>query len=190
TPRLARAERVATPHPPQRGWREGLRPEAACSLRRCASRGATGPSSSACWSRSSPAASTSGWDARRGATSAPRGVLRQGIAPYGVEDYPRQLEDLRAFLRDEPPAGHPRRGIHAMPVGPSVPELLLPGSSDESGAAGRPHRRRVLVIVRLYTGRPGPYPSVERRWPIPTLRRSWSSRSTRARAAWWARRTR
>ena len=40
TPRLARAERAATPHPP-RGRREGCRPVAACSLCRCASRGAT-----------------------------------------------------------------------------------------------------------------------------------------------------
>ncbi len=56
--------------------------------------------------------------------------------------------------------------------------------------ARRLARGRDLFIVRLYTGRPGPYPSVERRWPIPTLRRSWPSRSTRASAAWWARRTR
>ena len=56
-------------------------------------------------------------------------VLRHGMGPLGVEDYPRQLEDLRAFLRDDVPAGHPWRGIHAMPAGPGTPELWLLGSS-------------------------------------------------------------
>jgi len=144
-------------------------------------------------------------------------VLRQGTGALTGEDYPRQLEDLRAFLRDEVPAGHPWRGIHAMPAGPGTPELWLLGSSDESGLlaahvgaafsfahfineqggaevarayrqrfrpsvdlaaprssvavfavcaeseeeARRLARSRDLFIVRLYTGRPAPYPSVE-----------------------------
>jgi luciferase family oxidoreductase group 1 len=144
-------------------------------------------------------------------------VLRHGPGAMGIEHFPRQLEDLVAFLHDDLPAAHPWRGVHAMPSGPSVPEVWLLGSSDESarlaaqlGAAfsfahfindlggaevtrayrewfrpspdlaaprssvaafavcaqteeqaRRLARSRDLFIVRLYTGRPGPYPSVE-----------------------------
>jgi luciferase family oxidoreductase group 1 len=144
-------------------------------------------------------------------------VLRHGPGALGIEHFPRQLEDLVAFLHDDLPPEHPWRGIHAMPSGASTPELWLLGSSDESallaahlgasfsfahfindlgGAevtrayrerfrpspdlaaprssvaafavcaeteeqARRLARSRDLFIVRLYTGRPGPYPSVE-----------------------------
>jgi luciferase family oxidoreductase group 1 len=144
-------------------------------------------------------------------------VLRHGPGALGIEHYPRQIQDLAAFLRDDLPVEHPWRGIHAMPAGSSVPELWLLGSSDESallaaqlghafcfahfinaegGAevtrayrdrfcpspdlaaprssvavfavcaatedeARRLARSRDLFIVRLYTGRPAPYPSVE-----------------------------
>jgi luciferase family oxidoreductase group 1 len=127
------------------------------------------------------------------------------------------VQDLIAFLHDDLPPEHPWRGVHAMPSGPSAPELWLLGSSDESallaaelgqafcfahfineqgGAevtrayrarfrpspdlsaprssvavfavcaeteaeARRLARSRDLFIVRLYTGRPAPYPSVE-----------------------------
>jgi luciferase family oxidoreductase group 1 len=144
-------------------------------------------------------------------------VLRHGPGALGIEHFPRQLEDLVAFLHDDLPPGHPWRGIHAMPSGAGSPELWLLGSSDESallaahlgagfsfahfindqggaevtrayrerfrpsrdlaaprssvaafavcaeteGEARRLARSRDLFIVRLYTGRPGPYPSVE-----------------------------
>jgi luciferase family oxidoreductase group 1 len=144
-------------------------------------------------------------------------VLRHGPGALGIEHFPRQIQDLVAFLRDDLPPEHPWRGVHAMPSGPSAPELWLLGSSDESallaaqlgtafsfahfinaqgGAevtrayrrlfrpspvlgvprssvavfavcaeteaeARRLARSRDLFIVRLYTGRPGPYPSVE-----------------------------
>jgi luciferase family oxidoreductase group 1 len=144
-------------------------------------------------------------------------ILRHGPGALGIEHYPRQIQDLVAFLHDDLHAEHPWRGVHAMPAGPSVPEVWLLGSSDESallaaqlgqsfcfahfineqgGAevtrayrerfcaspdlaaprssvavfavcaeteaqARRLARSRDLFIVRLYTGRPAPYPSVE-----------------------------
>lgn len=144
-------------------------------------------------------------------------ALRQGPGALGLEHFPRQIADLIAFLHDDIPAGHPWRGIRAMPTGPTAPELWLLGSSDDSalyaaqlgtafsfahfindeggaevtrayrerfrssahlaaplagvaafvvcaeseGEARRLARSRDLFIVRLYTGRPGPYPSVE-----------------------------
>jgi luciferase family oxidoreductase group 1 len=60
-------------------------------------------------------------------------ILRYGAGPLGIEHYPRQIQDLVAFLHDDLAAEHPWRGVHAMPSGPSVPELWLLGSSDESG---------------------------------------------------------
>jgi len=127
------------------------------------------------------------------------------------------VQDLVAFLHDDLTAEHPWRGVHAMPAGPSIPELWMLGSSDDSallaahlgqafcfahfineqgGAevtrayrerfcvspdlpaprssvavfavcaeteeqARRLARSRDLFIVRLYTGRPAPYPSIE-----------------------------
>ena len=144
-------------------------------------------------------------------------ILRHGVGGQGIEHYPQQIQDVVAFLHDDLPANHPWRGVHAMPAGPSVPEVWLLGSSDESallaahlgqafcfahfineqgGAevtrayrwrfcaspdlaaprssvavfavcaeteeqARRLARSRDLFIVRLYTGRAGPYPSVE-----------------------------
>ena len=144
-------------------------------------------------------------------------VLRHGVGALGIEHYPRQIQDVVAFLHDDLPADHPWRGVHAMPSGAGMPEVWLLGSSDESallaavlgqsfcfahfinehgGAevtrayrarfcpspdlaaprssvavfavcadseeeARRLARSRDLFIVRLYTGRPGAYPSVE-----------------------------
>jgi len=144
-------------------------------------------------------------------------VLRHGSGALGIEHFPRQIQDVVAFLHDDLPSEHPWRGVHAMPFGKSTPEIWLLGSSDESallaadlgtafsfahfindlgGAevtrayrdrfrpspdlaaarssvaafavcapteveAQRLARSRDLFIVRLYTGRPGPYPSVE-----------------------------
>jgi luciferase family oxidoreductase group 1 len=59
-------------------------------------------------------------------------ILRHGPGALGIEHYPRQIQDLVAFLHDDLPPEHPWRGVHAMPAGPSVPEVWLLGSSDES----------------------------------------------------------
>lgn len=144
-------------------------------------------------------------------------ALQRGLNAGGLEVFPDQIADLIGFLRDELPEDHPFRGVHAMPTGPSAPELWLLGSSDQSaavaahfgtafsfahfinaeGGAGVTHAyrqafqpspwlgaprasvavfvvcadteaearhlalSRELFIVRLYTGRAGPYPSPE-----------------------------
>lgn len=144
-------------------------------------------------------------------------ALRHGPGALGIEHFPQQVADVMAFLRDALPADHPFAGVHAMPTGPTAPEVWLLGSSDESAAiaahlgagfsfahfinsdggaevtraylhhfrpsAGLPAprasvavfalaadteaearrlaRSRELFLVRLYTGRAGPYPSVE-----------------------------
>lgn len=144
-------------------------------------------------------------------------ALRHGPGALGLEQYPRQVADLIGFLRDRLEPGHAFAGIRAMPTGPTVPEIWLLGSSDESAAcaahfgvafsfahfindeggagitrayarefrpspsmaaprasvaafvicadteaeAWRLAQSRDLFLLRLYTGRPGPYPSVE-----------------------------
>jgi luciferase family oxidoreductase group 1 len=134
-----------------------------------------------------------------------------------VDEFPRQVADLLAFLHDRVPAGHPFAGVRAMPAGPTAPEVWLLGSTDVSAAlaahfgtgfafahfiagdggaevarayraafrpspwlaapavsvavftvcaptdaeAWRLARSRDLFLLRLVTGRGGPYPSVE-----------------------------
>jgi luciferase family oxidoreductase group 1 len=140
-------------------------------------------------------------------------ALREGPDAY----FPQQIADLLAWMRDGLPPEHAFRGIAAMPLGPTVPEVWLLGSSDQSAAvaahfgtafsfahfisgAGGPEaieayrrafrpspglgeplasaavfvvcadteaeavrlsRSRDLFLLGLYTGRLGPYPSVE-----------------------------
>ena len=144
-------------------------------------------------------------------------ALRQGQSLLGIEQFPQQISDLIGFLNDRLGPGHPFSGVHAMPVGPTVPEVWLLGSSDasaiyaaqfgaafsfahfistEGGAetmrayreafqpssalptprsnvavfalcadteaeAVRLAKSRDLFLLRLYTGRFGPYPSVD-----------------------------
>ena len=59
-------------------------------------------------------------------------ALQHGPGALGIEQFPRQIADLLAFLRDELPAEHPFTGIHAQPRGPGAPEPWLLGSSDAS----------------------------------------------------------
>lgn len=143
-------------------------------------------------------------------------ALRPGPGALGLEDFPDRVADVIAFLGDRLPADHPHAGVHAMPTGPTEPEVWLLGSSDESGAlaarlgtafsfahfinsvggaevvrdyarafrasatraapqaslavfalcadteaeARRLAKSRELFLLRLYTGRAGPYPSV------------------------------
>jgi luciferase family oxidoreductase group 1 len=144
-------------------------------------------------------------------------ALRHGPGALGIEHFPAQIADVVGFLHDRLPPGHPFAAVHAMPTGPTAPEVWLLGSSDESamyaaelglafsfahfindqgGAeiarayaarfrpspyepaprtsvavfalcadtdaeADRLALSRDLFVVRLYTGRMGPYPSVE-----------------------------
>ncbi|MBI1775276.1 MAG: LLM class flavin-dependent oxidoreductase [Proteobacteria bacterium] len=61
-------------------------------------------------------------------------ALQHGPGALSIEHFPQQIADLQAFLRDEVAADHPFHGVHAMPAGPSAPELWLLGSSDQSAA--------------------------------------------------------
>ena len=144
-------------------------------------------------------------------------ALRHGPGAVGLHEFPQQVMDVIDYVHDRLPADHPFAGVHAMPTGPTAPEVWLLGSSDESAAiaahlgagfsfahfinadggadvtraylgafrpspelatprasaavfalcadteaeAHRLARCRHLSIVRLYTGRHGPFPSVE-----------------------------
>jgi luciferase family oxidoreductase group 1 len=144
-------------------------------------------------------------------------ALCHGPGSLGIEHFPEQINDLIGFLHNQLPPDHPFAGVHAMPMGPTVPEIWLLGSSDasatyaahvgaafsfahfistEGGAeamrayregfqpsptlatpraniavfalcadteseARRLAKSRDLFLLRLYTGRFGPYPSVE-----------------------------
>lgn len=59
-------------------------------------------------------------------------ALAQGPGALGIEEFPRQIQDLLAYLRDEIPHGHPFAGISAQPRGATMPEPWLLGSSDQS----------------------------------------------------------
>ncbi len=61
-------------------------------------------------------------------------ALAQGPGALGIEEFPQQIQDLLAYLRDEIPAGHPFAGVSAQPRGATFPEPWLLGSSDQSAA--------------------------------------------------------
>ena len=55
------------------------------------------------------------------------------LNPYAnaAEDFPRQVQELRAWVTGEPlPEGHPFAAIKAHPTGPTSPEIWILGSSD------------------------------------------------------------
>ncbi len=56
-------------------------------------------------------------------------ALAYGPGSLGVEHFPEQLMDLYGFLANDFPAGHPFRGIRAMPEGAGMPEPWLLGST-------------------------------------------------------------
>lgn len=49
-----------------------------------------------------------------------------------IDRYPRQVADLVGYLHGELPPQHPFAALHASPAIPTVPEVWLLGSSDES----------------------------------------------------------
>lgn len=59
-------------------------------------------------------------------------ALAHGPGALGIEEFPRQIQDVLAYLRDQIPDGHPFAGVSAQPRGPTVPEPWLLGSSDQS----------------------------------------------------------
>jgi luciferase family oxidoreductase group 1 len=58
------------------------------------------------------------------------------LAPEGgarsVDNFPRQLQEVEAYLRDAMPEGHPFARVHAVPIPENIPQMWLLGSSDYS----------------------------------------------------------
>ena len=59
-------------------------------------------------------------------------ALAHGPGALGIEHFPAQIRDVMAWVRDRVEPGHAFSGVHAMPVGPTAPEVWLLGSSAES----------------------------------------------------------
>jgi luciferase family oxidoreductase group 1 len=56
-------------------------------------------------------------------------ALAEGPGALGVEYFPRRVADLIRFLHDRLEPDHPFAGVHAMPLGPTAPEVWLLGST-------------------------------------------------------------
>jgi luciferase family oxidoreductase group 1 len=61
-------------------------------------------------------------------------ALARGTQPVGPEHYPAMVAELQQFLADELPADHPLTGVHARPLGVTLPELWLLASSIDSAS--------------------------------------------------------
>ncbi len=61
-------------------------------------------------------------------------ALAHGPGALGIEEFPHQIQDLLAYLRDAVPDGHPFAGVSAQPRGATMPEPWLLGSSGQSAA--------------------------------------------------------
>ncbi len=58
------------------------------------------------------------------------------LAPGGqrqpIDNFPRQVQEVEAYLKDQMPEGHPFARVHAVPKPTGMPELWMLGSSDYS----------------------------------------------------------
>lgn len=52
----------------------------------------------------------------------------------GIEYFPTKIADMTAFLAGKPPVSEPFKSVRATPVAPSLPDMWLLGSSDQSAA--------------------------------------------------------
>ncbi len=59
-------------------------------------------------------------------------ALQRDRSAASPDDFPQQLAELMAYLRDEMPDDHPFRRLTALPGRPEAPELWLLGSSAQS----------------------------------------------------------
>ena len=59
-------------------------------------------------------------------------ALQRNRQAGGLDDFPQQLAELMAYLRDDMPDDHPFRRLTALPGLPESPELWLLGSSAQS----------------------------------------------------------
>ncbi len=82
-------------------------------------------------------------------------ALRHGPGALPIEYFPAQIADLLAYLNDAVPPDHPFAGVRAMPVGPTVPEFWVLGSSDQS-AAYAAHFGLPFSFAHFITERMGP----------------------------------
>jgi luciferase family oxidoreductase group 1 len=56
-------------------------------------------------------------------------ALVQGPGALPIEYFPHRVADVLRFLHDDLEPDHPFHGVHAMPTGPTAPEVWLLGSS-------------------------------------------------------------
>jgi luciferase family oxidoreductase group 1 len=82
-------------------------------------------------------------------------ALAHGPGALGIEEFPRQINDLLSYLRDTIPDGHPFAGVSAQPRGANMPEMWLLGSSDQS-AAYAAHFGCAFSFAHFITDRHGP----------------------------------
>jgi luciferase family oxidoreductase group 1 len=82
-------------------------------------------------------------------------ALAHGPGALGIEEFPRQINDLLDYLRDAVPDGHPFAGVSAQPRGQTMPEMWLLGSSDQS-AAYAAHFGCAFSFAHFITDRQGP----------------------------------
>ena len=61
-------------------------------------------------------------------------ALQTGPGAFGPEHYPTQVHDLMGYLSGDLPENHPFAKVRAMPAGPTVPDLWMLGSSDQSAS--------------------------------------------------------
>jgi luciferase family oxidoreductase group 1 len=61
-------------------------------------------------------------------------ALTHGPGALGIQHYPHQVADLLRFVSDQMPEGHYFTGIQATPLGPTVPQPWMLGSSLESAS--------------------------------------------------------
>ena len=59
-------------------------------------------------------------------------ALRRQSSAHSADEFPEQLLELEAFLKDSFPDGHPYQQVKAMPQNVPMPEIWLLGSSDYS----------------------------------------------------------
>jgi luciferase family oxidoreductase group 1 len=61
-------------------------------------------------------------------------ALVQGPGALGIEYFGHRVADVMRFLHDDLEPEHPFQGVHAMPTGPTAPEVWLLGSSAGSAS--------------------------------------------------------
>lgn len=90
-----------------------------------------------------------------GGTALASTALQVGPGALGTEHFGRQFADLIDFVGDTLPGDHPLGGLFANPRGPTVPEIWLLGSSDQSASLAA-HFGIPLSFAHFIVGEGGP----------------------------------